>query len=125
MVHRHHRHHRHHYEKELIMNIEITTATMLTVAGNGAFIWIVLQFLVRPWLKPRAKEDNYPAIMNSIAFGVGLIGAIAATAIMGFSYENIVNGVLIALGGMVVAVGGDEVIGNMASWYTARKGNSD
>ena len=103
------------------MDIEITTVTILTVAGNGAFIWIVLQFLVRPWLKPRAAAWYYPALMNTIAVFIGLIGAIAATVILGLTYENILNGILVALGGAIVAVGGDTMVGNMAGWYSGRK----
>ena len=103
------------------MNIEITTATILTVAGNGAFIWIVLQLLVRPWLKPRAAAWWYPAAMNSIAGGLGLLGALAATALPGYSYENILNAVLVALGGTLAAIGGNEMVGNMLQWYSERK----
>ena len=104
------------------MNIDLASADLLVVAGNGAFIWIILQLLVRPWLKPRAGEWWYPAAMNTVAVGIGLVGAIAATAILGFSYENILNGVLVALGGAVVAVGGNEMVENMLTWYSSRKG---
>ena len=102
------------------MDIELNSADLLAVAGNGAFVWMVLQLLIRPWFKPRAAEWWYPAAMNAIAVGVGLIGAIAAVAVLGFSYENILNGVLVALGGAVVAIGGNEMVENMAKWYSGR-----
>ena len=103
------------------MNVELNSADLLVVAGNGAFIWMVLKLLVRPWLKPRANEWWYPAVMNLIAVVIGLVGAIAAVAVLGFSYENILNGVLVALGGALAAVGGNEVVGNMLKWYSAKK----
>ncbi len=106
------------------MNIDLTSADLLVVAGNGAFVWMVLRLLVHPWLKPRKAKLNYPAVMNSIAVGIGLVGAIAATAVLGFSYENILNGVLVALGGALIAVGGNEAVGNMASWF-GKRGGSD
>ncbi len=106
------------------MNIDLTSTDLLTVAGNGAFVWMVLR-LVRSWLKPRAKAWWYPAAMNSIAIGIGLVGALAATAVLGFSYENILNGVLVALGGAIIAVGGNEMVENMASWFGKRKVNGD
>ncbi len=107
------------------MNIDLTSTDLLAVAGNGAFVWMVLQLLVRPWLKPKAKAWWYPAAMNSVAVGVGMVGALAATAVLGFSYENILNGVLVALGGAIIAVGGNEMVENMASWYGKRKVSSD
>ena len=104
------------------MNIELTSTDLLVVPLNGAFIWIILQLLVRPWFRPRAAEEWYPAAMNTIAVFIGLVGAIAATAIPGYSYENILNAVLVGLGGAVVAIGGNEMVGNMASWYSDRRG---
>ena len=95
------------------MNVELNSADLLVVAGNGAFIWMVLYLFVRPWLKRRAKSWWYPGVMNAFAGGVGLLGALAATALPGYSYENILNAVLVALGGALVAVGGNEVVGNM------------
>jgi hypothetical protein len=103
------------------MNVELNSADLLVVAGNGAFIWMVLKLLVRPWFKPRAAEWWYPAAMNLIAVVIGLIGAIAAVAVLGFSYENILNGVLVALGGAVIAIGGNEMVENMVGWYSAKK----
>ena len=105
------------------MNTDLTSLDLLAVAGNGAFVWIVLQLLVRPWLKPKAGEWWYPAAMNSMAVGIGLLGAMLATAVLGFTYENILNGVLVALGGAVIAVGGNEMVGNMLSWYSGRNDN--
>ncbi len=102
------------------MNIDLTSTDLLAVAGNGAFVWMVLQLLVRPWLKPKADKLNYPGVMNLIAVGVALIGAIAATVVLGLSYENILNGVLVALGGAIIAVGGNEMVENMAGWYGKR-----
>lgn len=105
------------------MNIELTSKDLLVVAGNGAFIWMVMWLLVRPWFKKlrEAKLWWYPAAMNSIASGLGLFGALAATALPGYSYENILNAVLVALGGTLAAVGGNEVAGNMLKWYSVRK----
>lgn len=103
------------------MNIELTSKDLLVVAGNGAFIWMVMYLFVRPWLKRAAAIWWYPGVMNAIAGGVGLLGALAATALPGYSYENIVNAILVALGGTLAAVGGNEVVGNMLSWYSAKK----
>ncbi len=103
------------------MDIELTNADLLVVAGNGAFIWIVMRMLVRPWLVKVTDAWWYPGSMNLAAVIIGLAGAFAATALPGFSYANILNAVLVALGGAVVAVGGNEMIGNMLKWYSAAR----
>ena len=103
------------------MNVELNSADLLVVAGNGAFVWMFLRLLVRPWLIRVVAEWWYPAAMNTAAVFIGLAGALAATVILGFNYENVLNGVLVALGGAVIAVGGNEVVGNMLAWYSAKK----
>ena len=102
------------------MDIELASADLLVVAGNGAFIWMVMRLFVRPWLNRKAESWWYPAAMNSIAGGLGLLGALAATALPGYSYENILNAVLVALGGTLAAIGGNEMVGNMLQWYSER-----
>ncbi len=102
------------------MNVELNSADLLVVAGNGAYIWMVMYLLVRPWLKRKAASWWYPAAMNTIAFGVGLLGALGASALPGYSYENVLNAFLVALGGALAAVGGNEVVGNMLKWYSKK-----
>ena len=104
------------------MNIELTTNNLLTVAGNAAFIWLVLRLLIKPWLRVRypalpdgRTNPNYSGLMNVAAVVVGLIGAIAASFVPAVSYASILDAILIGLGGAALAVGLNEGVGNMAA----------
>lgn len=90
--------------------MELSTNDLLTVAGNGAFVWLVLQLLVKPWLK--SDRPTYPAVMNAAAVLVGLIGAVAAAAVTPLEYSSILQAVLVGLGGAATAIGMHEVAGN-------------
>lgn len=106
------------------MTVELNWESMLTVAGVASWTWIWLRLVIRPWLQKQENNWWYPAAMNSTAIVVGWIGALLATLIPGFNYESVFNAVLLGLGGAVIAVGGNEIVGNMAKWYTDRKNGS-
>lgn len=98
---------------------ELTVEGLLTVAGNGAFVLLVLQLLVKPWLKPDEGDDSpaakrYPAYMNLAAVAVGLIGAVAAQAVIGFEYAGVLQAILVGLGGAAVAIGSYELGDNLS-----------
>lgn len=95
---------------------ELTVASLLTVAGNGVFVVLVLQLLVKPWFKPAANgraHSRYPALMNLAAALIGMLGAIAAQAVTGLHYEGVLQAALVGLGGGAAAVGYHEVGSNV------------
>jgi hypothetical protein len=102
--------------------VELTSSNLLTVAGNAAFIWLVLRLFVKPWLKNRypskpggQTNPSYAAWMNVAAGIIGVIGAILASIIPGVTYSGVLDAVLVGLGGAAVAVGLNEGLGNVAT----------
>jgi len=105
---------------------EITTESLLNVAGNAALVAIVLQLLVKPATKKvqASNADLYPFILNICALVLGIGFAFLAQAAFGLDYESGLQAVLTGIGGAAVATLGYETVSNIAGYARSRGSSS-
>lgn len=90
---------------------------LYTAAGVATLTAIFLGLLVKPWLRAALEKNSeapaeehrlYKPIMNTSAYGVAIGLALLGAFGLGFTYESIVSGALIAIVGAAAAIGGYE-----------------
>ena len=98
--------------------MDIDVSMLLVPAGVSLVVALVIQFLVKPWLKVKYKDENheaYAAMLNTIAIvgGVvlGLLGAVALNW-GSLTAGGLVTAGLVGLFGGAAAIGGAESLGN-------------
>jgi hypothetical protein len=91
------------------MTIPLTIADLLTVGGLGIVVGLIVQFLVKTFLK-----DN--RVINLIAIGLGIVIAVLATWFGdgGLTGSRLVAALLLGLAAGVTASGGFEALVNTA-----------
>jgi len=95
----------------LLQPAEYGVGDLWSAAGVAALTALLLGGLVKPWLKSLLGEENkfYIPVMHTITFLIALGLATLGAVVLGFTYVNVVNGLLVAIVGFTSAIGGYEV----------------
>lgn len=82
-----------------------TTQQLLTVGGNAAITYLLLEVIWRAWAPAPETKDRFGPLL-AVAVGIGLAAvALAVTTAAGTPYATIVDGLLIGLVGGLAAIG--------------------
>lgn len=97
----------------------ITDATALLTAGGVAVtVYILVQLLVKPWLRRKYPEQgaDYEATMNGVALALAEVIAFAAAMILTprpeWTGQMFLTAFLVGLAGAVAAIGAHEALSN-------------
>lgn len=90
---------------------EYSIDDLWSAAGVAALTALLLGGLVKPWVKRGMGEDHqfYVPVLNTVTFAIALGLATLGAVGLGLTYENVVNGLLVAIVGFTSAIGGYEV----------------
>lgn len=100
-----------------------TTAQLLTVGGNAAITYLVVEMFWRAWNPtPETKDRFGPLVAALTGIGLAVIAWLATTA-GGAPYASLVDAVLIGLVGGLSSIGVHDVADSATSKSNGLRGS--